>query len=1229
MKKIIVSFLVSLVCFLGYAQTPYPSPNPFGSKGTMTQAQGGWKIDSTAIMPVYADTFAANRSKTSLYPGALIRVSDDYYYRSADTSKWLLLATTTSNCAGTQLISGSITWSGSGLVYDATDLDYYILCSRYFANSTTLTLATADPTYGRIDKFYADNTQNIGVITGTPSANPQEPSVNPLTQIDLGFVYIPAGSTVPAGTTQTVIYNENVEWSGTSNVPSVNFTYGTNPYIGSVSTYLPSAPNSSYVEWQSGGIDYLFSDAQYLKFWVRLNANFVNDPLSFLDVTFEYTDVTVSQTLSVGDGDYNMDYSLINQWQLVSIPLTGITTFGTEFNSVHFVINSAPTSFQLDYVYLLETSTVPPAPVGGTWLLNGNSAINDATQYIGTRDAKKLNIGTNGQIRAYIDTAGIKLLLGDTTANVMLIDSNGKIWKKYQPTILADSPVIIYQNGYQDRIKLDTTRRGAAVATQYYADSVANAGGGGSGTPFGYALSTTQPTDTSVGWINLNYNILQCYPVQYHVNGAWTQVDTIGGQFYDAIGGVFSRGYPYKIIATGQSNLGGSYIGEQANPLAPPYNGYYGDTIPARAVAAWNNNQNIWVVAKIRDTPFQYSSGANYLLLAAKKINERTGRSVRIVTYPQGGTGLQCWAGVPGTPPQDSACYNEFKSRVQASGLLHPDVFIWAQSEAGITPSPYTDVYTDKWLEMVDSMIARDHLMDTTTLKILMASGDTLTNGDVIQIANGTSAGEGALRALAATNDRTIKYIDAYSYQTQLTDGLHFLPKGHEELATRLYNSISEGQKNPSRDMMGYKQPSPYKWGSNEQRIGLGGLVAINSNNKAYFGLGVDGNSSYYTAAEPNLSNQYSPGLQFRQDINTVALWHYNNSTKVQLEDTRVLTSNIVALQSLEVYSGANPEFALNDISLNKKWKFQMANASNELHFTYDGTRRFHFSKTGELGIGISGAELPDSMLRIKNGIWGERGVRFSGLPTNQTYSKSLAITNNGTVYTKDTLAVSGVYALINANTTGSAATLTTARKINNVPFDGSADIGVDKKILAYQALGSSIIASNVDGDLSSGTSGQSLTSQRCYISAVYLDKAQTVTGVKWVQITAGDYTSNNYNGVGLYSYSAGTLTLVASSTDDGNIWKATTGTMSSKAFSTPYSAAAGLYFVGFLYCSSSQVTAPSLGIINAASTINTITDFTNSAKTSGLITGQTALPASQAMSGITAASTEYKTFLY
>jgi len=139
----------------------------------------------------------------------------------------------------------------------------------------------------------------------------------------------------------------------------------------------------------------------------------------------------------------------------------------------------------------------------------------------------------------------------------------------------------------------------------------------------------------------------------------------------------------------------------------------------------------------------------------------------------------------------------------------------------------------------------------------------------------------------------------------------------------------------------------------------------------------------------------------------------------------------------------------------------------------------------------------------------------------------------------------------------------------------------------------------------------------------------QTVTGIKFFQGTQGVYTANNYNGVGLYSYSGGTLTLVASSTNDGNIWKGTSQTWQTKAFSSPYNASAGIYFVSFLYSSSAVTTAPAIGQTQALATGSSAFDFTNSAKISANITGQTALPSSQAMSGLTASVRTYILALY
>lgn len=180
--------------------------------------------------------------------------------------------------------------------------------------------------------------------------------------------------------------------------------------------------------------------------------------------------------------------------------------------------------------------------------------------------------------------------------------------------------------------------------------------------------------------------------------------------------------------------------------------------------------------------------------------------------------------------------------------------------------------------------------------------------------------------------------------------------------------------------------------------------------------------------------------------------------------------------------------------------------------------------------------------------------------------------------------------------------------------------------VSAYQALGSSVKSVSLSClSLTNLTTSGALTSQQIRFFAVYLAKAQTITGVKWMQLTAGNYTANNYNGIGLYSYSGGTLTLVASSTNDGNIWKVnSTNLFQSKAFSSTYAAAAGVYYVGALYCSSAQTTAPG---IYAAVTGNATYDFTS--VISSTLNAQTSLPATQLSSGLSVSTGNLGFWLY
>ena len=195
--------------------------------------------------------------------------------------------------------------------------------------------------------------------------------------------------------------------------------------------------------------------------------------------------------------------------------------------------------------------------------------------------------------------------------------------------------------------------------------------------------------------------------------------------------------------------------------------------------------------------------------------------------------------------------------------------------------------------------------------------------------------------------------------------------------------------------------------------------------------------------------------------------------------------------------------------------------------------------------------------------------------------------------------------------------------------FNGKQDTANDI-ISAFGLLGSSFKGINLASANNEINNSNLLTSQTLYFVAIYIPKSCTITGVKWYQATSGSYTANNYNGVGLYSYSSGTLTLLASSTNDGNIWKATSLTYPSKAFSSTYSAAKGIYFIGFLYSSSAQTQAPAIGIAtNNMSAAAMNYDFTNSAMLLGNITSQTSLPSTQAMSGLSTSNSRWMFQLY
>lgn len=141
-------------------------------------------------------------------------------------------------------------------------------------------------------------------------------------------------------------------------------------------------------------------------------------------------------------------------------------------------------------------------------------------------------------------------------------------------------------------------------------------------------------------------------------------------------------------------------------------------------------------------------------------------------------------------------------------------------------------------------------------------------------------------------------------------------------------------------------------------------------------------------------------------------------------------------------------------------------------------------------------------------------------------------------------------------------------------------DNKIGRQIKSLNALGFSTKLETLGIEWGAINTGTALTDGRLHM--IYMgvpDKDETVTTVTFYQSTQGSYTADNENRIGLYSYNAATgdFTLVASTANDGNIWKAATGFVNT-AFTASANLTAGTpYFIGALYNSSAQTTAPSI----------------------------------------------------
>jgi len=94
------------------------------------------------------------------------------------------------------ITGGYVTWI-TGLNFVISPAAYYITGELYITGTESVTLSASDATYSRIDLIVVDTLNHVSVIEGVPGENPQKPTPDPVSQIEITQILILANATEP------------------------------------------------------------------------------------------------------------------------------------------------------------------------------------------------------------------------------------------------------------------------------------------------------------------------------------------------------------------------------------------------------------------------------------------------------------------------------------------------------------------------------------------------------------------------------------------------------------------------------------------------------------------------------------------------------------------------------------------------------------------------------------------------------------------------------------------------------------------------------------------------------------------------------------------------------------------------------------------------------------------------------------------------------------------------
>lgn len=302
---------------------------------------------------------------------------------------------------GKYIISGGISWSGTGYVYDVSALQYFF-DGYYTANPTQVTMAAADPTDNRFDAVVVDVAGTITVITGTASANPALPTI-PDDKLVVGYVLVEAGTISPS-ILQDNIYIDNTEWATSTYTTGIGST-GTIDF-NSTDTPKEGSKCIDFVTNQRLGAKFTRATAidvqqfAFVQVWYRNNGTALatnKTPTIRFDNS---AGNPVGNTVSLIN--HGISRTVVGTWQLAVIP---VSAFGsvTLVKGLRAIMTggtlASQASFSLDFM-LLSGGILPQGALGPIYLSQSNTLYSTGAANGATSNSDSIFFGQNSGFQA-------------------------------------------------------------------------------------------------------------------------------------------------------------------------------------------------------------------------------------------------------------------------------------------------------------------------------------------------------------------------------------------------------------------------------------------------------------------------------------------------------------------------------------------------------------------------------------------------------------------------------------------------------------------------------------------------------------------------------------------------------------------------------------------------------------------------------------------------------------